>query len=409
MKAGSIIVFFLLALTSSQLKAQMNCATTSYSREKMKNNLSLADNIKSIERFTQQIIESQTTSRIESSVIKIPVVVHILYHSPSEKVNDAAVAAQLEILNKCFRRLNVDAANTPERFKPVAADCEIEFQLATSDPFKRYTSGIVHKYTPVTKWTMDDKMKFSAEMGDDAWDTKSYLNIWVCNMEKFAGYSSVLGGPENVDGIVMGLAAFTESGNKTIVHEAGHWLGLKHLWGDEYCGDDGVEDTPKQASYTTGCPTNIRITCGNGPNGDMYSNYMDFTNDACTNLFTEGQKARMRALFVAGAARNSIMYSKGLDTPLIFEIPLPEQDPKWLEARLYPNPATTTMMLDLSYDIRWVGKTIFITNALGQNVMNVAITSKNQQINVSSLQPGLYFLAAKKEDGESIKMKFVKL
>lgn len=103
------------------------------------------------------------------------------------------------------------------------------------------------------------------------------------------------------------------------------------------------------------------------------------------------------------------MYSKGLDAPLIFEIPLPEQDPKWLEARLYPNPAATTMMLDLSYDIRWVGKTIFITNALGQNVMNVAITSKNQQIDVSRLQPGLYFLAAKKEDGESIKMKFVKL
>src|SRR5690606_10007202 len=134
-----------------------------YSREKMRNNLSLADNIKSIERFTQQIIENQTTNRIESSVIKIPVVVHILYHNPSEKVNDAAVAAQLEILNKCFRRLNVDAANTPERFKPVAADCEIEFQLATSDPFKRYTSGIVRKYTPVTKWMMDDKMKFSDE------------------------------------------------------------------------------------------------------------------------------------------------------------------------------------------------------------------------------------------------------
>ena len=409
MKAGSIIVFFLLALAGSQLTAQMNCATAYYSQEKMRNDLSFADKSKSIERFTKQIIESQMASRIESSVIKIPVVVHILYHSPSEKVNDAVVAAQLEILNNCFRRLNADTTNTPERFKQFAADCEIEFQLATSDPLKRYTSGIVRKYTPVAKWTMDDKMKFSSEMGDDAWDTKSYLNIWVCNMDKFAGYSSVLGGPENVDGIVMGLAAFTEPGNKTIVHEAGHWLGLKHLWGDEYCGDDGVNDTPRQASYTTGCPASIRITCGNGPDGDMYSNYMDFTNDACTNLFTEGQKARMRALFVAGAARNSIMYSKGLDAPLIFEIPLPEEDPKWLEARLYSNPATTIMTLDLSYDVRWIGKTIFITNSQGQNIMNVTITSKNQQINVSRLQPGLYFLAAKKEDGESIKMKFIKL
>ena len=408
MKAGVNIIFLLLGLISNQLIAQMNCVTSSYAQEKLKNNPALNNSINGIERFTRLVLENSSASRIESGVIKIPVVIHNLYHTPGEKISDAQVASQLELLNKCFRRKNADSVNTPAVFKGLAADCEIEFQLATSDPRKRATTGIIRKYTPVSKWIMDDKMKFSAEMGDDAWDSKSYLNIWVCNMEKFAGYASMVGGPEDVDGIVMGIAAFGGT-NKTIVHETGHWLGLKHIWGDEYCGDDGVSDTPKQASYTTGCPTTIRVTCGNGPTGDMYNNYMDFTNDACMNLFTEGQKARMRALFVGGAVRNSLLSSKGLDAPLIFEAPLPDEDPKWLEPKMYPNPATTTVTLDLSYDIRWIGKTIFVTNLHGQSIMNVMITAKFQQIDISRLQPGLYFLAAKNDQGLSIKMKFVKL
>jgi len=92
----------------------------------------------------------------------------------------------------------------------------------------------------------------------------------------------------------------------------------------------------------------------NAPNGDMYMNYMDFTSDACMNLFTQGQKARMRALFAPGGVRNSILSSTGLNTPLILEAPLPEESPKWLHPQLYPNPATTEMILDLAYDVRWL-------------------------------------------------------
>jgi len=193
------------------------------------------------------------------------------------------------------------------------------------------------------------------------------------------------------------------------VHEVGHWLGLKHLWGDENCGDDGVSDTPKQASYTIGCPSSIRITCGNGPNGDMYMNYMDFSSDACMNLFTKGQKARMRAIFEPGGYRNAILFSKGLDQPLIFESPLPETDPQWLHPQLYPNPATSVITLDLAYDPRWVGKMIQIVNLQGQTVLQIQITTRFQQIDINKLQAGIYFLAAKKEDGESMKMRFVKL
>jgi len=412
----AVLIFTLMAVAlSGPLAAQRNCASFSYQQEAFKKDPSLAAKAGSIETFARQQINTSNRLDGAGTIIKIPVVVHILYHLPSEKITDAQVQSQLTALNKCFRRQNADSNNTPARFKALAADCEIEFQLAISDPKKKYTSGIIRKYTPILRWESDDKMKFAAAMGDDAWDPKSYLNIWVCNLEQVAGYSSVMGGPENLDGIVLGFQAFGTNNSseynmgKTGVHEVGHWLGLKHLWGDTDCGDDGIADTPKQAWYNIDCPSGIRITCGNGPNGDMYMNYMDFTSDACMNLFTQGQKARMRSSFDPGGARNSILSSKGLNTPLIFESPLPEADPKWLEPRMYPNPAINELTLDLSYDPRWMGKTIFISNLQGQSVMNVVITSKIQKIDLTKFKPGMYFLAAKKDDGESLKQKFIKL
>ena len=415
MKAGFIISLFALAITS-QLTAQERCSSTSYQEEELRNNPFLAERISAIEAFTRLQIQNNTVARTAGGIIKIPVVVHNLYHTATEKISDAQVASQIDALNKYFRRRNADTINAPSYFRELGADCEIEFQLATSDPRRRSTSGIIRKYTPITKWKADDKMKLSAEMGDDAWDPKSYLNIWVCNLDKFAGYATIPGGDEKKDGLVISYSAFgTGTGatnydmGKTAVHEVGHWLNLKHLWGDANCGDDGVSDTPKQASHTTGCPSSIRITCGNGPYGDMYMNYMDFTNDRCINMFTEGQKARMRALFAEGGARSSILSSKGLNNPLIFESPLPEQDPRWLKPHLYPNPASNEITIDLTYDARWIGKTIFVTNLQGQNIMNVAITSKNMKIDISKLQTGIYFIAAKKDDGESMKMRFIKL
>jgi hypothetical protein len=404
-----------------QLAAQDKCNSYSYQQILQQNDADMSARIKAIENFVQQQLAvndnaDRGNNRLQGMIIKIPVVVHILYHTPAEKISDEQVAGQITALNKYFRKKNADTASTPAYFRALAADCEIEFQLAYSDPQRRSTSGIIRKYTPVTKWTADDKMKSSSEMGADAWDTKSYLNIWVCNLDKFAGYSTLPGSDEKKDGLVISYAAFgvgtgTAGYNlgKTAVHEIGHWLSLKHLWGDEYCGDDEVSDTPKQASYTSGCPSVVRITCSNGPYGDMYMNYMDFTNDACINMFTRGQKARMRALFEPGGPRSLLLSSKGFDIPLIFQTPLPEEDPAWLRPNLYPNPAGSMMTLDLAYDTRWIGKTIFVTNLQGQSIINVVITSKNQRIDISRLQAGIYFLAAKKDDGESMKLKFIKL
>ncbi len=406
MKAALAIIL-LTGIFSINLNAQDRCASHTYQQ----NQVSRA-NIRSVEEF---ITRSVAESRITAGVIKIPVVIHNLYHYPAEKITDQQVQNQLEILNACFRRRNADTVNTPAVFKSLAADIEIEFALARSDSRGRSTSGTIRKYTPIKLWSSDDKVKFNSEMGDDAWDSRSYLNIWVCNLDRLAGYASFPGGPAEKDGIVIDFDAFSSTDHsgytmgKTAVHETGHWLGLKHLWGDELCGDDLVDDTPRQASYTPGCPTKIRITCGNGPNGDMYMNYMDFTSDACLNMFTTGQKNRMRSLFNAGGPRAELLNSKGFNSPTIFESPVEQPDPKWLHVQLYPNPAQNEISLDLSYDSRWMGNMVRITNVMGQPVMNVQINAKLFRVNITSLKPGIYFISSQKADGEKMMLRFIKL
>lgn len=416
MRTGLLFLFWLLAFIPS-LNSQKKCEAVQYTQNRLSQNIELADRQDQIEHLISRALADRqgTAARGEETIIRIPVVVHILYHHPSEKITDAQVLSQIQVLNKCFRRRNADSVKTPSYFRPVAADCGIEFQLAISDPRRRSTTGIIRKYTPVKEWVADDKMKYSSEMGDDAWDPKSYLNIWVCNLRQVAGYASIPGDELSKDGIVIGFPAFGTSASqtgyemgKTAVHEVGHWLNLKHIWGDQYCGDDKVDDTPRQAGYNIGCPGVINITCGNGPNGDMYMNYMDLTSDACMNIFTQGQKARMRALFENGGPRQGILTSKGLNLPLISEIPVPETDPTWLHPQLYPNPASSVLTLDLTYDTRWMGKTIRVMNMAGQVVMNLTINSKILQLNISSLPAGIYLLAAKKDDGESMKLRFVK-
>lgn len=415
MKAGLVLLIWGVVLSSS-LQAQKHCSAHDYQQQRMRENPALSAGLSRMESFIQQQAANALTSRVEDVTIKIPVVIHNLYHFPNQKISNEQVQSQIDALNACFRRRNADSVKTPAYFRSLAADCNIEFYLAISDSKRKSTTGIIRKYTPIKEWEADDKVKFSAEMGDDAWDPNSYLNIWVCNLNRVAGYASVPGDAPAKDGVVIGLGAFGTIGTlpgyemgKTVVHEVAHWLGLKHLWGDQYCGDDGIADTPKQAGFNIECPNTVTVTCGNGPYGDMYMNYMDLTSDACMNLFTQGQKTRMRALFETGGPRHALLTSKGLNPPLIAEIPLPEEDPRWLQPQLYPNPSSGIVTLDLNYDPRWMGKTIQVMNLQGQTVMQIPITARSQRIDLQKLQAGMYFLAAKKEDGESMKLKLIKL
>jgi len=171
----------------------------------------------------------------------------------------------------------------------------------------------------------------------------------------------------------------------------GHWLGLKHIWGDTYCGDDLVDDTPKQGNFTSGCPNSFRSSCSNGSMGDMYMNYMDYTSDACMNLFTIGQKERMLRLFDTGGPRASLLSSKGLNTPWTTEAPpVPGKDTSTRVA-FYPNPVKNELTLHFD-DASWIGQKIFIYGVNGTLQSSVTITATTQKLYVSTLTPGMYFI-----------------
>jgi len=395
------------------VSAQRDCRSFEYQQQLIRKDPRLQKSRDAAQNFVQLSMSSRISSSGAPKTITIPVVVHILYHRPGENISDSLVNTQIMALNRDFRKLNSDTVKIPDAFKALAADCEIEFQLATVDSKGRATSGIIHKYTPITEWNTDDKIKLSEEMGDDAWDPGSYLNIWVGALDKFLGYSSIPGDPATNDGVVISNTIFGIRGGdygngRTAVHEVGHWLGLKHLWGDAACGDDGVADTPRQETFTNGCPSGIRISCNNGPYGDMYMDYMDFTNDPCLVMFTKGQKQKMRALFQPGGPRYSILFSKALGSPTSSEIPPQDVSPSWLQVKIYPDPASTELFLNVEFDTRWVGKELQVINISGQIQFRTTINSKIQKLDVSRLRPGVYFIRAEKQ-GEKIIEKFIKL
>jgi hypothetical protein len=409
------LVLFVLLIASFPGFAQRACLTQAYAEQQQALYPAYSVNRTAVETFIQQ--HSGTASSLKTAakeILRVPVVVHILYNNSAQNISDEQVKSQITALNRDFRRANADTVNTPDRFKAFAADIEIEFVLATADPKGRQTTGIIRKHTDVSSWSMDDKIKSSAQGGDDAWDGKSYLNIWVGNLRQLLGYASEPGGPADKDGLVINYTAFGTINvgapydkGRTVVHEVGHWLGLKHIWGETYCGDDLVEDTPKQGNYTTGCPTTIRTSCGNNATGDMYMNYMDFTNDACMNLFTHGQKQRMRTLFSQGGPRYALLLSKGLNEPWLEEAPVEEIPVTIKEPRLYPNPVAGELTIDITGYDQGTAKELRVMAISGVEVHRQILTGPIQKINLSHLRPGIYMVWLRTGDKE-IRQKLVK-
>jgi hypothetical protein len=390
-----------------------------YVKQQVYENTSLKTRLEEIDMFTRETINTSTgVNRINGTpdIIKVPVVFHVLYHTADQNIPMSTIELLIAALNRDFNKRNFDTVNTPLAFKPYAAAMDFEFKLATMDPYGSGTNGVIRKYTPLNYWMSDDKMKFSSSYGDDAWDARSYLNIWVCNMRDVLGYSTFPGMDPSKDGIVLSFedifktrgTSHTRNDFRTIVHEAGHWVNLYHIWGEGYCGDDKVDDTPKQSSYTPGCPNDVRISCSSAAPGDMYMNFMDFTDDVCMNMFTTGQKRRARILFEPGGPRNSILSSKGLNTSTVEAAPLPDFYPKWSQVKVYPNPASSIINLYFEYDQRWMGREMQILDISGKVVISKIINSRIQAIDVSRLSAGIYFIRAEKEE-EKFHAKFVKL
>lgn len=239
--------------------------------------------------------------------IRIPVVVHVVHKTPEQDISREQVDSQIRVLNEDFRRRNPDASTIPAAFAPLAADARITFALATSDPAGNPTDGITRTRTTVDAFGDDDSVKSSATGGADAWPAAEYLNIWVCQLAGgLLGYAQFPGGPAATDGVVVLHTAFGTTGTaappfnrgRTTTHEVGHWLNLRHIWGDDgdgCSGSDFVDDTPNQGGPNFGAPAFPTLSCSNGPNGDMFMNYMDYVDDAAMVMFTAGQVTRMQA------------------------------------------------------------------------------------------------------------------
>jgi hypothetical protein len=298
------------------------CGTDSYIEKLKQNNAAFNQQQQQLEQAVQQASQNNRGGQyLQQATVSIPVVFHVIYNTPEENISDEQLLSQLSILNADFRRKNADAAQTPSYFQPFAADTEIEFCLATLDPNGETSTGITRtKTNKVSFHYLDDEMKYSSRGGKDGWDKNQYLNIWVCRIaDNVLGFATPPGAPAATDGVVLhwgtiGAPPFNKVAwkynlGRTATHEVGHWLGLKHIWGSgESCTDsDNIDDTPNQLGENVGCPSGIKLSCDNGPYGDMYMNYMDYTDDACMNLFTFGQATRMKAIL--SIARGSIYSS----------------------------------------------------------------------------------------------------
>jgi len=403
-----IITLFYLAISSSTILAQQ-CGTPEYiiNHPFKKNSL-----------LRGQSPDTPSRDTLANEVIIIPVIVHVLYNNSDQNISDQQVISQIISLNNDYRRQNADAINTPAAFKDVAADTRIQFCLAKVDPQGRATSGIIHKYTNQPQFLADDQMKYSSKGGDDAWDASRYLNIWVCNLfGRTLGYGVLPGSPAEKDGVVIKYGCFGTTANlaapynkgRTATHEIGHWLGLKHLWGDASCGDDGIEDTPQQETSNTYCPVFPHLSsCSINPNGDMFMNYMDFTDDGCMNMFTQGQKAEMRSLFALGNPRNSFLNSTACDSSNAIEAgPLPIPEKTELKITVYPNPFSNVIKIASNKQDRILGKTLRLYDVTGKLFKTQTIQSQNTILNVSNLPSGMYILRIE-DDSESFVYKIIK-
>jgi len=319
-----VFLFLLLCIVGFHplsAQQQRTCATMEYMKSKQPIPSPFQN---TIEETVKQIPNSRTNrQRSSATIFTIPTVVHIVYKEDIQNIGDAQIFSQLQVLNEDFRRNNADALNTASEFLPIAADTEIEFCLAGIDPSGLPTSGITRTATTAT-FGINDDIKYTAMGGRDVWDASKYLNIWVSEIEGgILGYAQFPQANPATDGVVidyryfgtMGTAVAPFNLGRTTTHEVGHWLYLFHIWGDGGCSiDDAVADTPLagQPNFTNPPCTSLgpnSCIAANNDLPDMFQNYMDYSADACMNLFTAGQKARMRAMLEPGGPRASLLLS----------------------------------------------------------------------------------------------------
>jgi hypothetical protein len=277
-----------------------SCASQDVLADQLAADPTLASRMNQIEEFTKN---AMVIGRLVNGKLEIPVVVNVLYRTAAENISIAQIQSQIKVLNEDFNALNSDYSSVPALFSGVKANVGITFVL----------QNVVRRSTLMVVWTTDDSMKKSL-LGIAPTTPTTVLNMWSCNMGGgILGYAQFPGGAAATDGVVIDNNAFGNTGHvtapynlgRTATHEVGHWMNLRHIWGDANCGSDIVSDTPTHNDANYGVPAYPHYSTCSGTPVEMTMNYMDYTDDAGMYMFSNGQKSRMEAIFVSGGPRAS--------------------------------------------------------------------------------------------------------
>ena len=421
--AASLLSFL---ISGSVAFGQRGCATLEYHNQ---HGMAGTAGSRAFEEWIQQaeLLENDKHVQDNDELYYIPVVVHVLHNGEpvgtDKNLSLERILSQIEILNNDYSK----APGTPGfNTQAAGADTRIRFCLASVDPNGQPTSGIVRVNT--NRDAFDFNTDNATLKGLSIWDPNRYLNLWSVKFSstQYIGYAQYpftdsIPMPQPIpdvqpDGVVIEYRVFGDvpagqsgpfpSYNKgrTATHEIGHYLGLLHIWGDGFgCpdinGTDYCEDTPKQANFTAGCPASVN-SCNTGVPA-MFQNYMDYTNDACMNVFTKDQKRRMR-IVMRNAPRRKTLFT----TPTQCGVSGVGDLAKQIPFTLYPSPAQDELKIQVtehqtlvSYSVSEItGRTLFSQPALGSA----------GTIHIGALPAGVYNLSATDASGKIWHRKFVK-
>jgi hypothetical protein len=283
--------------------AKRTCASQEVYERQLQENPELALRMNKIEEFT---VKAMQEGRLVNGHIEIPVVVNVLYRTAAENISLAQIQSQIDVLNADFNAANADYSQVPALFSGVKANVGITFVL----------DQVIRKATTKTSWGTRDAMKKTKQGGINPTSPTTKLNFWVCTIGGgILGYAQFPGGSSATDGVVCDskyVGVTSNSGSsypynlgRTATHEVGHWMNLRHIWGDTTCGSDLVADTPTHNTANYGVPTYPHYSTCTGTPVEMSMNYMDYTDDRGMYMFSLGQKARIDAIFISGGARFS--------------------------------------------------------------------------------------------------------